>query len=45
MVAYASKNFNLLKQDGLEKRKAELEKMFKEFGKTSHKGILCIFIL
>ena len=37
MVTSARKNMNLLKYKGLDDRKAELEKLYAEFGKTSHR--------
>ena len=37
MVTSARKNLNLLKYNGLDDRKAELEKLYAEFGKTSHR--------
>ncbi len=36
MAAYAEKNLGLLKTSGLDKRKQELEGLYKEFGKPSH---------
>ena len=37
MVRFARKNLNLLKYSGLEDRKAELERLYAEFGKPSHR--------
>lgn len=37
MVTHARKNLNLLKNAGLDERKTELEKLYSEFGKISHK--------
>ena len=40
MVTSARKKLNLLKYNGLDDRKAELEKLYAEFGKTSHWGAI-----
>ena len=37
MISHARKNLNLLSYAGLDERKTELEKLYSEFGKDSHK--------
>ncbi|MCR5557513.1 MAG: hypothetical protein K6F75_08165 [Butyrivibrio sp.] len=37
MISHACKNLNLLSYAGLDERKTELEKLYSEFGKDSHK--------
>ena len=37
MITHARKNLNLLRYAGLDERKTELEKLYLEFGKDSHK--------
>lgn len=44
MVTHTRKNLNLLKYAGLDERRQELEKLYSEFGKISHKEAIIIWI-